>query len=229
MPDVEIIGLRKFVPAGWFRVLKYFKSPLFWLFENGERGFWNAFEEGLATIFNGSTIPGIGDPIGRADNLANNVRAGVLTGQANSFFSTPDSAALDITGSQNWVIGVQLASYASGAAQIIAAKWVTTGNQRSFYFAISSTGIPTIVTSTDGTAGTIVTSATVASLTTILSAYQHAWIRPRLVVNDGSGNRIVRIDYSLQPRSTAPEDINWTLFEERTIAGATTVFAGTAP
>jgi hypothetical protein len=76
----------------------------------------------------------------------------VLTGASGSYASTPDTAALDITGDIDLRGVIALPDYSTGAEQTIVAKYGTTTNQRSYQARVTATGYLQGVFSTDGTA-----------------------------------------------------------------------------
>lgn len=81
-----------------------------------------------------------------------------VTGVANSCSSTPDAAALDITGNIDISGLVRLADYSNGANQTIVAKYLTTGNQRSYGLRVGATGAPAMLYSITGAAGLTATA-----------------------------------------------------------------------
>ena len=82
---------------------------------------------------------------------------------AGNYASSPDAAALDITGDLSMWGKIRSSDYTSGATQYIGGKYTTTGNQRSYNFYVSATGELGISLSNDGTAATTVVSTTLLS------------------------------------------------------------------
>lgn len=146
-------------------------------------------------------------------------------GSAGNYASTPDSAALDITGDIQFIVYAAATHWASGAAQIIISKSNGTGNQRSYLFFINSTGFPTIQSSADGI-------ASLGSASTVAVPFADGsggWFKATRDVDDGSGNHVDNFYYSNDAPSTAASAIAWTqLGVTKTVAGATSIFAGTA-
>jgi len=140
-----------------------------------------------------------------------------LPGDAGAYASTPDTAALDITGDFEIEADINADNFATGATQALVSKYTGTGNQRSYALWLSGTGQVQVVWSTDGTTAgrSIVSSATAVPTTA-------AGVRGSLDVNNGAGQRVVTFSYRLT--DTGP----WIQFDQQTIAGTTSVFAGTA-
>jgi hypothetical protein len=67
-----------------------------------------------------------------------------------NFLSVPDAAALDITGDIEIVARVDPATWRPSVSTSILSKWIATGNQRSWSFAISGSGLPVLTISTTG-------------------------------------------------------------------------------
>lgn len=72
----------------------------------------------------------------------------------SGYGSTPDAAALDVTGDIDISAVIDVADYSTGASQAIAAKYTTTGNQRSYMLRVGTTGALGLVFSPDGTTAT---------------------------------------------------------------------------
>jgi len=73
-----------------------------------------------------------------------------LPGTAGSYASTPDNAALDITGDIDIRIDATLPNWATGIAQVLVAKWVGAPNL-SYLFYLETNGTIVLVRSTNGT------------------------------------------------------------------------------
>jgi hypothetical protein len=76
----------------------------------------------------------------------------VLPGAVSSYASTPDAAALDITGDIEIRAEVQRSSWSDidAAGEVLASKFVTTGNQRSYLLRLNPTGTLEFFWSTTG-------------------------------------------------------------------------------
>lgn len=145
-----------------------------------------------------------------------------LPGAGNSFVTTPDSATIDITGDRELVARVAATDWTPAAAQTIASKWNTTGNQRSWRWFINTAGTIGYQWSADGTAVLTATSTVVTSFTDTVTY----WLRVTHDVNNGAAGNTVQFWYAPdQPN----EPIEWTQLGASVItAGVTSVFAGSA-
>lgn len=135
--------------------------------------------------------------------------------------STPDTAVLDITGDITFAVQAAAIDWANGASQIAISKFTASGNQRSYRFRLDTTGRVVINTSTAGTNASVVTTQGAISLDTLVADGEELWFGAGLDVNDGAGNRVMQVWWSLDGET-------WTLLETITTAGTTTVFSGTS-
>lgn len=153
-----------------------------------------------------------------------------LNGTVGTGFSTTDKAQLDITGNFTQISYIQARTLATGSAQVLLSKYFSTGNQRSFYTYLSATGFAGIISSADGTATLLTTqsSDTLANLIGVVSG-QKFILKHDYTPNDGAGNRVLALKYSLEDWSTDPDDITWIDIETVTVAGNTSIYSGTSP
>lgn len=108
--------------------------------------------------------------------------------------------------------------------QLIAAKWESTGNQRSFLFLLKTTGALAYNWSTAGTAaaGEQVSTATIPA-TANPGNGNPLWVRVTHKLNNAAAGTDIKFYYST-------DGTNWTqLGTTVTVASATTLFGGTAP
>lgn len=145
-----------------------------------------------------------------------------LPGVSGSYASTTDKAQLDITGDIDLRAYIRPATWTPVATQNIMAKAVVTGNQRSYYLRLTTTGAIQLLWSTDGTSpGLLSATSTVAATPGTGSKLA---VRATMDVNDGSGNRV--INFYTAPSMDGP----WTpLGATVTTAGTTSIFSSTAP
>jgi hypothetical protein len=141
-----------------------------------------------------------------------------LPGVSGSYASTPDSAALDITGDIDIRAQLALNDWTPSANQTIYAKWTTAGNQRGITFLVTTSGTLAAVWSADGinalSAGSTAALSTPDGTTT--------WVRMTLDVNNGAGGRSITF-------FTSTDGVTWTqLGAVVTQAGTTSIFANTA-
>lgn len=149
-----------------------------------------------------------------------------LTGAAGSMATTPDTAALDITGDIDIRVRVALDDWTPGASSVLVAKAMFGTNQASYVVAVNTDGTLTLFTSPDGTAG----SGLVGSSTTPVPAADGTamWVRATLDVDNGAGSRVYRF-YTSTDVTHDHAAVSWTqLGTTVTTAGATSIFAGTS-
>ena len=141
-----------------------------------------------------------------------------LPGIAGQYISTPDAAALDITGDIDIRVRVAFDDWTPLAGSTLAGKWLGSGNQRSWYLLLNTDGTLNLVWSNDGT--TIITK-TSTSATGITDA-TIKWIRATLDVdNEAVGNDVKFY--------TSDDGATWTqLGSTVTTAGVTSIYSGTA-
>ncbi len=141
-----------------------------------------------------------------------------LPGVAANYASTPDSAALSITGDITIDVKVAPTAWIPTPAGVFLSKLGAAGNY-SYDFFLDATGNLVFRTSADGTALLSNTSTVATGLTN--GAVK--WARVSLDVNDGGGNRVCRFYLS-------DDGTTWTqLGATVTTAGVAACFDGTAP
>lgn len=143
-----------------------------------------------------------------------------ISGTSGDYISTPDSAALSITGDITILTRVAMDSWTPSSSKMFVAKRAVTGNQRSYHWNISGTGFMAFVISTDGTA---VIAAT-ADAATGFAAGSTNWV---LVSRRSSDGRVqfYKADGSLT--NPAASDFTQIGTDQTPAAGA--IFDGTAP
>jgi len=145
-----------------------------------------------------------------------------LTGAVNSYASTPDAAALDITGDIDIAIDVTIEQWVSTQRGLVA-KWDTASNNRSYLLSLESTGRLRLWWSTDGTNGTVLSLT--SNVAVPISTGRLA-VRATLDVNNGSGGRTATFYTAPGGTSLAGP---WTqLGDPRTATGTTSIFAGSS-
>lgn len=151
-----------------------------------------------------------------------------FTGTPGHEATVPDSAALDITGDidirvkvafDDWTraTGVNTENYFIG-------KWETSGNQRSWYIRVTTTGFISMNWSIDGTGvlPAFVSATSNVAISTIVADGAVKWIRVTLDVDNGSGGNTTRFWYS-------DDNVTYTeLGTAQTQAGTTSIFNSTA-
>ena len=153
-------------------------------------------------------------------------RTTLATGAAGERHAVLAAASLQytataITGDLDIVAKIRPTSWASGATQIVAARYETTGNQRGFFFQVNTSGKLSLTWSTDGTSGTAVTVTSTTSVP--FSNGTDGWVRATLDVDNGSSGRTVTF-------YTSTDGVTWTGLDSPFIAaGVTSIHASTAP
>lgn len=149
------------------------------------------------------------------------VTAGLrVTGQAGDHASTPDAAALDITGDIDLRAEVTLDDWVSGRTLYLLAKYDQAGDQRSYALRVTSDGMLELAWSSDGTEAGVQSPRSTAKPTFPLSG--RLAVRATLDVDDGGDNTTTFY--------TAPSiDGPWTqLGDPVTRSGTTSIHSGTA-
>jgi hypothetical protein len=142
-----------------------------------------------------------------------------LTGVSGSYSSTPNHASLQITSDLDLRVDADLPSWAAGVDQTLLARYVTTGNQRSYRLRLNSTGTMRFTWSPDGTALLNADSTATVPVTAGRLA-----VRATIDVDNGSAQRVVT--FYTAPSIAGP----WTQLGTNTpVAGVTSIHAGTAP
>jgi len=138
-----------------------------------------------------------------------------LPGTAANYASTPDAAALDITGDIDIRARIAADDYTPGSAETLLAKWDTAGDERSYLLRITTSGELILSWSTDGTAGNVVNETSSVALTTTNG--EITWVRATLDVSTGNVNLY-----------TSDDGENWTALGAVQSSGATSVYSGSA-
>jgi len=144
-------------------------------------------------------------------------------GASGDYASMPDSSAVSITSSCTFYIYVAPDDWTPVADQDLIAKWELTGNNLSYIVRLDTTGVIQFLTSSDGSAGTLVTSQ--STVPTGLTNTEGFWLR---VIFDDAANT-TNFATSADPRSTYPTSVNFTPLGDPNIAHVTAgIFDGTA-
>ncbi|MEU4804311.1 hypothetical protein [Actinosynnema sp. NPDC023587] len=142
-----------------------------------------------------------------------------LPGSSGNTATTPDAAALDIVGDIDIRAHIAADDWTPAADSAIVAKFLTTGNQRSYSLLLSTAGALVLAFSTDGTA--VISKTSTANLSA-LAAGASAWVRATMDVDNGASGYTVRF-------YTSTDGTTWTqLGLDVVTATATSIHAGTA-
>lgn len=140
-----------------------------------------------------------------------------MYGVASNNASTPDSAALDITGDIDIRVKVNLSDWTPAGTTYFVSKYTTGTPQRSYRFYLSTGGFLNFQWSSDGSAALAGGSTVVTGITDGSTK----WVRVTLDVNNGAVGR----DLSFY---TSDDGSTWTqLGTTVTQAGTTSIYAGT--
>lgn len=142
-----------------------------------------------------------------------------LPGSSGNTVTTPDAAALDITGDIDIRVKLAAADWTPAADSYLLSKYVTTGNQRSYALALTTTGTLALQWSADGTTST--TKNSTANLAS-LAGNEIKWVRATLDVDNGAAGNTVTF-------YTSDDGTTWTALGSPVVtAGTTSIFASTA-
>lgn len=144
----------------------------------------------------------------------------LLTGTSGDYASTPDAAVLDITGDLDIRADITPDQWASGGNVAVVAKYLTTGDQRSYMLQLLSDGQLRLIWSPDGTSGSAVTGAA-ATIPGIVDGQRLA-VRVTLDVDNGASG------WTATFYTAATIAGGWSQFAEVTDAGVTSIHSGTA-
>lgn len=147
-----------------------------------------------------------------------------VTGNIDSRASTPDHATLDITGDIDIRIGVRPDKWLGVAnPQTFASKYISSGDNRSWTFALNPDGTIMFRWSPTGLFAGITANTISSTVPTGFADDTHHAVRVTLDIDDGLGNNVVRF-YTAD--TTAGPWIQ--LGVPITRAGTTSIFSGTA-
>jgi hypothetical protein len=136
-----------------------------------------------------------------------------------NYLSTPDAAALDITGDMTIVAKVAPVSWTAGGFQTIAGKWSTASNL-SYLFQINSSGGLSFSWTTGGVTPLSANSSVAVPGT---AANVPKWVAVTFDVDNGASGRTARFWWS-------NNGVNWSLIgTPQTSATATSIFSGISP
>lgn len=140
-----------------------------------------------------------------------------LPGVAGNYASTPDSAAVSITGDLDLRVKVAMDDWTPSANQVLIAKYNT--SNISYLFRVNTDGTLGYIWSTDGTSTTTKSSSPTATGITDGSI---KWVRVTHDVNNGASGNDVKF-------FTSDDGTNWTQLGGTVItAGTTSIYDGNA-
>jgi hypothetical protein len=140
-----------------------------------------------------------------------------LPGVAGNYASTPDSAAVSVTGDIDLRAKVAMDDWTPGTDQYFISKWTT--NQRAYYLGLTTAGNIILTWSTNGTTTTNYNQS--ASSVSLVDGTTK-WIRATLDVDNGSSQHVIQY-------FTSDDGTTWTqLGATVTNAGTTSIFDGSS-
>lgn len=145
-----------------------------------------------------------------------------LPGSSANYASTPDSAALSVTGDADTLVRVQLPDYTPASAIVLAAQYTSAGNQKCWRFGLLGSGAAFVGDSTDGSADAYNSSVGTSPGLTDGAVY---WLRLKRDVDNGSGKREYTV-YWAADSLTIPA--SWTSFGSISSLSAGTLFDSSA-
>ena len=131
-----------------------------------------------------------------------------------NYLSTPDAAALDITGDITIVARVRATDWTPSASTCIVGKWAT--SNQSYMLALDASGFLRFYTTSDGLTPIITTSSPAVAAT---SGWK--WVAATFDVDNGAGGRDTRF-------WTSDDGTSWSLIDTFTAGAPTTIFSGSA-
>lgn len=152
-----------------------------------------------------------------ADPLADTYAKAVLSGASNSYASTPDAAALRITGDIDIVARLSMSDWTPAATSTVVSKWLIT--LLGWRLDVNTSGQLELLTSANGT--TSISQASTAGPWVNGTAY---WVRATLDVDDGAGNRVYAFYWA---PDAEVEPLSWTALSTHTVSGTTSINATT--
>lgn len=181
-------------------------------------------EEINSNVFNGEDTT-LGWSLVRNSNTVKIITTGplhksalFLPGMSGNYASSPDAAALDITGDIDLRAKAAPDNWAAAVVQAMVNKWNVPGDQLSYSMYVSSAGKLGLVWSEDG-------AVLLGALSTVLIGVPNGdakWLRATLDIDNGASGRAIKF-------YTSDDGASWTqLGATVTQAGVTSIFSGPA-
>ena len=147
-----------------------------------------------------------------------------LDGTSGDYITTPDSASLSFSNDIEVVMRVYCNDWTAAANQTLCGKYVTTSNQRTFRFYVSTAGAVVLTASADGTA--VVSNSITPSVA--LTDATWVWLRLRLDLTNGS-NSVATLETAVDNGSNGTEPSSWTANGTQTGTALAGLYDSTAP
>lgn len=168
-----------------------------------------------------SITAGLGSTVKAVGSFSRKNQAGRLSlpGTSGDYASTPDSAAVSITGDIDIRVKMVMDDWTPADTESPIGKWDITGNQRAYRIYVNTNGRLSFEISSDGLGGGSLLTSTAAPS---VSNGNALWIRITIDVNDGAGNKVATF-------YTSSDGISWTaLGSAVTEVGTASFFDSTA-
>lgn len=150
----------------------------------------------------------------------------LLPGAAGAYASTPDAAAISVVGDIDIRVLAAADDWTPAGVQTLLGKFTTAGNQRSYALVLNAAGTLSLVWSSDGAVGTVLTKTSTAA--PVIANGTALWVRATLDINNGAAGNDVRF-YTAPAEDDPIDGLVWTqLGATVTTAGATSIYDGTA-
>lgn len=147
----------------------------------------------------------------------------VVTGGPNSYASTPDAAALDVTGDIDIRMGIRPDDWTPANDSVLAAKYTISGDQRSWALRLLTSGKLIFNWSPTGTFAALISVSSTSSVPIPPEHSGHVFVRVTVDVDNGNSGHTIIFYYATD------FDGPWTqLGSPVTRSGTTSIFASTA-
>lgn len=142
-----------------------------------------------------------------------------LPGTVGNYASAPDSSELSVLGDIDIKVKLELPDWSPSSLVFVLSKWLTTGDQRSFYFGVDTTGALSLTVDGDGT-GTFAVSANSTAATGFADGVTK-WIRATLDVDNGSSGAVFKF-------YTSDDGDTWSQLGTNVTSGVISIYDSTA-
>lgn len=158
--------------------------------------------------------------VGTGANLKKSINDAMLCyGATGDYASTPDSAAASITGDIDIRIHLSMDNWVPASTEVLVSKFLTAGDQRSFFFQVNTNGTLTFDVSTLGTNASRVPYASSSAPPSVNG--EEMWLRVILDTDNGAGG-------SRATFYTSEDGQIWSQFDTTLVGSTVSIFDSTA-
>lgn len=158
--------------------------------------------------------------VGTGANLKKSISDAMLCyGATGDYASTPDSAAASITGDIDIRIHLSMDNWVPASTEVLVSKFLTAGDQRSFFFQVNTNGTLTFDVSTLGTNASRVPYASSSAPPSVNG--EEMWLRVILDTDNGAGG-------SRATFYTSEDGQIWSQFDTTLVGSTVSIFDSTA-